>query len=81
MVFVRFFRFLLLDGFIDSDPNRLLMSPHVRNALPDVLSTAEVDRLEASVDLSKWEGQRNRAIIEVLFSCGLRVSELVNLSF
>ena len=46
---------------------------------PDVLSTAEVDRLEASVDLSKWEGQRNRAIIEVLFSCGLRVSELVNL--
>jgi integrase/recombinase xerD len=47
--------------------------------LPDVLSTAEVDRLEASIDLSKWEGQRNRAIIEVLFSCGLRVSELVNL--
>lgn len=74
-----FFRFLLLDGFIDSDPTELLMSPHVRNALPDVLSTAEVDRLEASVDLSKWEGQRNRAIIEVLFSCGLRVSELVNL--
>ena len=74
-----FFKFLLLDGFIDADPTELLVSPHVRSALPDVLSTAEVDRLEASIDLSKWEGQRNRAIIEVLFSCGLRVSELVNL--
>ena len=74
-----FFKFLLLDGFIDADPTELLVSPHVRNALPDVLSTAEVDRLEASIDLSKWVGQRNRAIIEVLFSCGLRVSELVNL--
>ena len=74
-----FFKFLLLDGFIDADPTELVVSPHVRNALPDVLSTAEVDRLEASIDLSKWEGQRNRAIIEVLFSCGLRVSELVNL--
>ena len=74
-----FFKFLLLDGFIDADPTELLVSPHVRNALPDVLSTVEVDRLEASIDLSKWEGQRNRAIIEVLFSCGLRVSELVNL--
>ena len=74
-----FFKFLLLDGFIDADPTELLVSPHVRNALPDVLSPAEVDRLEASIDLSKWEGQRNRAIIEVLFSCGLRVSELVNL--
>ena len=74
-----FFKFLLLDGFIDVDPTELLVSPHVRNVLPDVLSTAEVDRLEASIDLSKWEGQRNRAIIEVLFSCGLRVSELVNL--
>ena len=74
-----FFKFLLLDGFIDADPTELLVSPHVRNALPDVLSTAEVDRLETSIDLSKWEGQRNRAIIEVLFSCGLRVSELVNL--
>ena len=74
-----FFKFLLLDGFINADPTELLVSPHVRNALPDVLSTAEVDRLEASIDLSNWEGQRNRAIIEVLFSCGLRVSELVNL--
>ena len=74
-----FFKFLLLDGFIDADPTELLASPHVHNALPDVLSTAEVDRLEDSIDLTKWEGQRNKAIIEVLFSCGLRVSELVNL--
>ena len=49
--------------------------------LPEVLSTEEIDRMEAAIDLSKWEGQRNRAIIEVLFSCGLRVSELVNLKF
>ena len=74
-----FFKFLLLDGFIDADPTELLASPHAHNALPDVLSTAEVDRLEDSIDLTKWEGQRNKAIIEVLFSCGLRVSELVNL--
>ena len=47
--------------------------------LPEVLTTHEVDALEASIDMSKWEGHRNRAIIEVLFSCGLRVSELVNL--
>jgi len=47
--------------------------------LPEVLTTDEVDRMEAAVDLSKWEGHRNRAIIETLFSCGLRVSELVNL--
>ena len=49
--------------------------------LPEVLSTEEIDRMEAAIDLSKWEGQRNKAIIELLFSCGLRVSELVNLKF
>ena len=74
-----FFKYLLLDDYIDADPTELLPSPHVNTHLPDVLSTAEVDLLEASIDLSKWEGQRNKAIIEVLFSCGLRVSELVNL--
>ena len=47
--------------------------------LPEYLTTEEVDQLENAIDLSKWEGQRNKAIIEVLFSCGLRVSELVNL--
>lgn len=74
-----FFRFLLLDGYIDTDPTELLESPVLGQHLPEVLSTEEVDRLEESIDLSKPEGQRNRTIIEVLFSCGLRVSELVHL--
>ena len=74
-----FFRFLQLDGYRDDDPTELLESPQIGQHLPEVLTTAEVDCLEASIDLSKWEGHRNRAIIEVLFSCGLRVSELVNL--
>lgn len=74
-----FFRFLQLDGYRDDDPTELLESPQIPDHLPEVLSTVEVDRLEDSIDLSKWEGHRNRAIIEVLFSCGLRVSELVNL--
>jgi integrase/recombinase XerD len=74
-----FFRFLQLDGYRDDDPTELLESPQIGQHLPEVLTTAEVDRLEASIDLSKWEGHRNRAIIEVLFSCGLRVSELTNL--
>ena len=74
-----FCRFMLLDGYRDDDPTELLESPVLGEHLPEVLSTAEVDQLEDSIDLSKWEGHRNRAIIEVLFSCGLRVSELVNL--
>jgi integrase/recombinase XerD len=74
-----FFRFLQLDGFREDDPSELLESPVLGEHLPEVLSAEEVDALESSIDLSKWEGQRNRAIIEVLFSCGLRVSELVNL--
>ncbi|MBR1411093.1 MAG: tyrosine recombinase XerD [Prevotella sp.] len=74
-----FFKFVQLDGYRDDDPTELLESPQIGDHLPEVLTTNEVDRLEASIDLSKWEGHRNRAIIEVLFSCGLRVSELVNL--
>lgn len=74
-----FYRFLLLDGYIENDPSELLESPTVGDHLPEVLTTEEVDQLEAAIDLSKWEGHRNRAIIEVLFSCGLRVSELVTL--
>ena len=76
-----FFRFLVVDGVLADDPSELLESPAIGQHLPEVLSTEEVDRMEAAIDLSKWEGQRNRAIIEVLFSCGLRVSELVNLKF
>jgi integrase/recombinase XerD len=74
-----FFYFLLVDGYRDDDPTELLESPVLGEHLPEVLSTAEVDQLEESIDLSKWEGHRNRAIIEVLFSCGLRVTELVTL--
>ena len=75
----QFYRFLVLDGYMEADPTELLESPKQPNHLPEVLSTAEVDLLEQAIDLSKWEGHRNRAIIEVLFSCGLRVSELINL--
>lgn len=74
-----FFRYLQLDGYRDDDPTELLESPQMGSHLPEVLSTAEVDMLEGAIDFSKPEGQRNKAIIEVLFSCGLRVSELVNL--
>lgn len=75
----QFYRFLVLDGYMEADPTELLESPKQPQHLPEVLSTAEVDMLERSIDLSKWEGHRNRAIIEVLFSCGLRVSELTHL--
>jgi integrase/recombinase XerD len=74
-----FYRFLQLDGFLDDNPTELLESPVLGEHLPEVLTAAEVDALENSIDVSKWEGHRNRAIIEVLFSCGLRVSELVTL--
>lgn len=74
-----FYRFLQLDGYRDDDPTELLESPVLGSHLPEVLTVEEVDRLESSIDVSKWEGHRNRAIIEVLFSCGLRVSELINL--
>jgi integrase/recombinase XerD len=74
-----FFRFLELDGYRDDDPTELLESPQTGDHLPEVLTTEEVDRLEAAIDLSEPLGQRNKAIIEVLFSCGLRVSELVGL--
>lgn len=74
-----FFRFMELDGWREDDPSELLESPVLGEHLPEVLSAEEVDMLENSIDFSKWEGQRNKAIIEVLFSCGLRVSELVNL--
>ena len=74
-----FYRFLVLDGYVEQDPTELLESPVLGEHLPEFLTPAEVDQLEDSIDLSKPEGHRNRAIIEVLFSCGLRVSELVNL--
>ncbi len=74
-----FYRFLVIDGYLDIDPTELLESPHLPQHIPEYLSTEEVDRLEGAVDLTSSEGHRNRAIVEVFFSCGLRVSELVNL--
>ena len=74
-----FYRYLVLDGYIEADPTLLLESPKTGMRLPEVLSVEEIDRLIASVDLSKREGQRNRAILETMYSCGLRVSEACNL--
>lgn len=75
-----FYQYLTIDGYVEQDPSELLESPIQDKHLPDVLSTEEVDMIINAIDLSKWEGQRNRTIIEVLFSCGLRVSELVTLT-
>lgn len=74
-----FYKFLVTDGYIEDDPTELLESPQIGDHLPEVLSVEEIDMIESAIDLSKWEGHRNKAIIEVLFSCGLRVSELTNL--
>lgn len=74
-----FFRFLKSQHYIDTNPALLLELPQPGIHLPDVLTVEEIDRMIASVDLSAPEGQRNRAIVETLYSCGLRVSELVNL--
>jgi integrase/recombinase XerD len=74
-----FFRFLLIEGEIEENPASLLESPKIGLKLPEVLSISEIDRMIAEIDLSKPEGHRNKAIIETLYGCGLRVSELVNL--
>lgn len=74
-----FYRYLIIADYLRDDPTELLPSPQIGEHLPEYLTVEEVDKLEQAIDLSKWEGQRNKAIIEVLFSCGLRVSELVNL--
>ncbi len=74
-----FFRFLLIEGEINENPANLLESPRIGLKLPEVLSIEEIDRIIAAIDLSKPEGHRNKAIIETIYGCGLRVSELVNL--
>ncbi len=74
-----FYKFLLMDRRIDALPTELLPSPQIGEHLPEVLSVEEIDRIISGIDLSEKEGQRNRAIIEMLYSCGLRVSELCNL--
>jgi integrase/recombinase XerD len=74
-----FFRFLLIEGEIEENPSSLIESPKIGLKLPEVLSIEEIDRMIAVIDLSKAEGHRNKAIVETLYGCGLRVSELVNL--
>ncbi len=74
-----FFSYLQLEKKIDTDPSELLESPKMERKLPEVLSVEEIDHLISTIDLSKPEGHRNKAIIETLYSCGLRVSELINL--
>lgn len=74
-----FYHYLILDGRLEADPTELLESPQTGRKLPDVLSVEEIDSLIGAIDLSAPEGQRNRAILEILYSCGLRVSELCNL--
>lgn len=74
-----FFRFLKLEGYLDSNPSLLLESPALRRHLPEVLRVDEIDAMIGAIDMEKSEGQRNRAIMETLYGCGLRVSELINL--
>lgn len=74
-----FYRFLVLEEHITADPTLLLESPKIGMKLPEVLSLEEIDMLIGAIDLSKREGQRNRAIVEILYSCGLRVSEACDL--
>lgn len=71
-----FYRFLYIEKEIDSDPSELLESPRIGRHLPEILTVAEIDAMIGSIDLSTPEGHRNRAILETLYSCGLRVSEL-----
>ena len=76
-----FFNYLILDGYLQNDPSELLETPKIGLKLPTVLSLQEIEQIKNSVDVSTKEGHRNRAIIEVLYSCGLRISELINLKF
>ena len=74
-----FYKYLILENSIKSNPTELLESPRLGRKLPDTLSVEEIDKLISAIDLSKPEGQRNKAMLETLYSCGLRVSELINL--
>ena len=74
-----FYKYLLLEDIVQHDPTGLIESPKIGRKLPDTLSLEEINRLIAAIDLSKPEGQRNKAMLETLYGCGLRVSELTNL--
>ncbi len=74
-----FFRFLLIEGMVDHDATELLRTPKYGRHLPEVLSVEEIDRIEAAIDVSTPDGQRDRAMVEMMYSCGLRVSEVCTL--
>jgi integrase/recombinase XerD len=74
-----FYKYCMLENIVSADPTTLLEAPKLKQKLPDTLSFEEIEKLIAQIDLSKPEGQRNKAMLEVLYSCGLRVSELINL--
>lgn len=74
-----FYKYLVFDGVIESNPAKMLEAPKVGRKLPNILTAEEVDAIENAVEMYKPEGHRNRAIIEVLYSCGLRVSELIDM--
>lgn len=74
-----FFKFLLIDEYIPADPSEFLESPKIGRHLPDVLTIEEIDRIVKCIDMSQPEGHRNKAMIETMYSCGLRVSELCGL--
>jgi integrase/recombinase XerD len=81
-----FYKYLIMDDYITIDPTELLESPKIGLKLPDTLSIEEIDNLIGAIDLSKKQGERNRAMLEILYSCGLRVTELIclklsNISF
>ncbi len=74
-----FYKYLILENIVETDPTELLELPKIGRKLPDTLSEGEINSILEQIDLSKPEGQRNKAILEMLYGCGLRVSELVNL--
>ncbi|MCD4709768.1 MAG: site-specific integrase, partial [Bacteroidales bacterium] len=74
-----FYRYLLMEDMIEKDPTALLEGPRLGSKLPEVLTVAEIDRMLEKIDLSKPQGRRNKAMLETLYSCGLRVTELVGL--
>lgn len=74
-----FYKYLVMEDLISTNPAELLEAPKTRRKLPDVLTIIDIDNLIAAIDLSKPEGPRNKAMLEVIYSCGLRVSELINL--
>jgi len=74
-----FYKYLIMEDYIKADPTELLESPRIGLKLPDTLSIEEIDKLIAAIDLSTEQGERNRAMLEILYSCGLRVTELITL--